>query len=529
MPDRQKPGETWLASATAPTQDGGQTIDPTPDESRVVVQTTRIGRFSLLREIGAGGMGTVFAAYDDQLDRKVALKILRKPRAGNERQRRQILREARAAARVSHPNVVSVYEVNDADGLIHIAMEYIDGETLHSWQSKGGHHWRQVLSMYIQVGQALQAAHEVDVVHRDFKPENVLIGEDGRPRVVDFGLARVGLDDANPEADAGTHAELRAQGRITLSGVVAGTLGYMSPEQYRGGNVDAHSDQWSFCASLFEALYGYLPFTGKTIAEYTENVYGKPLAPPRNSPIPDEIHRVLLRGLSVAPDARFPSMESLLSALSQEHVDDVASGKNLRTLFTRAAIAVCLLVFVGFQIRQLNRPPNNTEPIIASIVLLSATLFGGLAYRRTILSQRIHRSTWLLMCVTMGQNFLVRLLGWMSALPRAHVIPIELVVITGATLFGTLSLLRRGHWISLIPLGTAFLVHREVLPPRVGIIAYLLSVVLFFVIWQRAATEVSAQRAQRSRSSSRSSKSDRSRSSPSRSSPSDGSSQPLVK
>lgn len=170
VPDRLTQDEAWLESATAPTQDGSLPTETTSDESRVIVRTTRIGRFSLLCEIGAGGMGTVFAAYDEQLDRKVALKILRKPRSGSDRQRLQILREARAAARVSHPNVVSVYEVNDTDGLIHIAMEYIDGETLHAWQSKGGHHWRQILSMYIQVGHALQAAHEVDVVHRERKP-----------------------------------------------------------------------------------------------------------------------------------------------------------------------------------------------------------------------------------------------------------------------------------------------------------------------------------------------------------------------
>ena len=170
--DKQTQSNRWPDSATAPTQDGVVAEGTTPQESRVIVRTTRIGRFSLLREIGSGGMGTVFAAYDEQLDRKVALKILRKPRAGSERQRNQILREARAAARVAHPCVVSVYEVSEADGLIHIAMEFVEGETLHAWQSKGAHHWRQILSMYIQIGQALQAAHEVDVVHRDLKPGN---------------------------------------------------------------------------------------------------------------------------------------------------------------------------------------------------------------------------------------------------------------------------------------------------------------------------------------------------------------------
>lgn len=172
--EKQTVNEKWPDSATAPTQDGDVADDLVPDESKVIVRTTRLGRFLLLKEIGAGGMGTVFAAYDEQLDRKVALKLLRKPRLGSERQRLQILREARAAARISHPNVVAIYEVNEADGLIHIAMEYIDGETLLKWQAKGGQKWRDVLGMYLQVGVALQAAHDADVVHRDFKPENIV-------------------------------------------------------------------------------------------------------------------------------------------------------------------------------------------------------------------------------------------------------------------------------------------------------------------------------------------------------------------
>lgn len=172
MLDRQTVNEQWPESATAPTQDGDVGEGSVPDESKVIVQTTRLGRFMLLKEIGSGGMGTVFAAYDEQLDRKVALKILRKPRVGSARQRLQILREARAAARISHPNVVSIYEVNEADGLIHIAMEYVEGETLLKWQAKGGHQWRDILGLYLQVGMALQAAHDADVVHRDIKPWN---------------------------------------------------------------------------------------------------------------------------------------------------------------------------------------------------------------------------------------------------------------------------------------------------------------------------------------------------------------------
>ena len=189
--DRRTVNEQWPESATAPTQDGDVGDGSIPDESKVVVRTTRLGRFMLLKEIGAGGMGTVFAAYDEQLDRKVALKILRKPKAGSERQRLQILREARAAARISHPNVVSIYEVNEADGLIHIAMEYVEGETLLKWQAKGSHQWRDILGMYLQVGIALQAAHDADVVHRDFKPDNRQAVEDAG-KTARFRRVRVG-------------------------------------------------------------------------------------------------------------------------------------------------------------------------------------------------------------------------------------------------------------------------------------------------------------------------------------------------
>jgi serine/threonine protein kinase len=160
-------------SATAATLDPTASDSLPGDESRVVVRTTRVGRFLLLREIGAGGMGSVFAAYDEQLDRRVALKLLRKPRAGSRRQRMMVLREARAAARISHPNVIAIYDVGEIDGQIHIAMEYVDGETLLKWQKESQRSWRDILHMYLEVGQALQAAHQSEVIHRDFKPDKI--------------------------------------------------------------------------------------------------------------------------------------------------------------------------------------------------------------------------------------------------------------------------------------------------------------------------------------------------------------------
>ncbi len=165
-----------IDSASAETLDPAAQTSSSGDEARVVVRTTRVGRFLLLREIGSGGMGSVFAAYDEQLDRRVALKLLRKPRAGSRRQRLMVLREARAAARISHPNVISIYDVSETDGQIHIAMEYVEGETLLKWQKQSQRTWRDILNMYLQVGQALVAAHEAEVVHRDFKPDKLKPG-----------------------------------------------------------------------------------------------------------------------------------------------------------------------------------------------------------------------------------------------------------------------------------------------------------------------------------------------------------------
>lgn len=202
--------------------------------------------------------------------------------------------------------------------------EYVDGVTLSAWQARGGHTFREILEMYLYAGAGLDAAHAAGVVHRDFKPDNALCGKDGRLRVVDFGLARIDwISDpaTSPEANKKVPAAQHMQGRLTQAGAIAGTPGYMSPEQYLGGNVDSRSDQWSFCAALFESLYGYLPFSGETIAEISKSMQGPPLPPPRDSNVPEEVHRALLRGLAAEPDQRFSSMTELLQALSLERID----------------------------------------------------------------------------------------------------------------------------------------------------------------------------------------------------------------
>ncbi|MEM9461405.1 MAG: serine/threonine-protein kinase [Myxococcota bacterium] len=279
---------------------------------------TRVGRFVLLDRLGAGGMGAVYSAFDPQLDRRVAIKVLHggghgddEPSHGNER----LLQEARALARLSHPHVVTVYEVGTVGDRVFIAMELVDGETLDRWLRRRPP-WREVLRVFRLAGRGLAAAHGEGLVHRDFKPSNVMLGSDGRVLVLDFGLARVQmlpdlLDSARIRAGVslpdGAPDETRA---------VVGTPRYMSPEQFAGEPVDHRSDQFSFCVSLFEALFDTRPYPGSSLTELAGAVHQGP-APtvPRKSPIPRRICAAILRGLSPHPEARHPSMEALLAGL----------------------------------------------------------------------------------------------------------------------------------------------------------------------------------------------------------------------
>ena len=212
----------------------------------------KIDRFTLLERIGRGGTGDVFAAYDPVLDRKLALKLLRADARLDADERTWLLREARAAARLAHPNVVAIYEVGEFDDGIFVAMEYIDGVTLRAWLRERPS-LEAILDVFVQVGRGLAAAHEAGVIHRDFKPENVLVcgqGAELRGRVVDFGLARtVERIVADERGSTGTrHSTLM------------GTPAYMAPEQLRERSFDARSDQFSFFVALHEALTGAHPF-----------------------------------------------------------------------------------------------------------------------------------------------------------------------------------------------------------------------------------------------------------------------------
>lgn len=290
-----------------------------------------IGRYVILRRLGAGGMGVVYLGYDGELDRNVAIKLLRARHASGgskDRAAARLLREARALARIEHPNVIAIHEVGTSDGAVFIAMERVQGVTLARWQEEGQHSWREIVELYVQAGRGLAAAHAAGLIHRDFKPSNVLVGDDGdglglRARVVDFGLARAsGGDEVDPDhigdGEPLEHPQASASSSLTVTGALLGTPAYMTPEQIQGHVADARSDQFSFALALYEALCGERAFAGDSIeALHAAVVAGERRPTPRGRALPGWLRRVLDRALSVAPERRFASMLILLQEVER--------------------------------------------------------------------------------------------------------------------------------------------------------------------------------------------------------------------
>ncbi|MDC0719125.1 serine/threonine-protein kinase [Nannocystis bainbridge] len=286
---------------------------------RLLLRGALVGRYVVLETLGVGGTGVVYAAYDPELSRKVALKLLRSAAfARSHELRGRLMREAQALARLSHPNVVAVYDVGTFGASVFIAMELIDGVTLGAWLAQRQHPWRAVVEVFKQVGRGLAAAHAEGLIHRDFKPANVLVGRDGRVCVVDFGLVRSSAARTEPEVEVA--AELAGPGHtITQAGAFLGTPAFMAPEQFERSVVDASADQFSFCVALFAALYQRRPFSINTREVLrAEAQRGKLPALPGDPPVPAFVRRVLERGLRLAPEERFPSMDALLDALSRD-------------------------------------------------------------------------------------------------------------------------------------------------------------------------------------------------------------------
>jgi tetratricopeptide (TPR) repeat protein len=291
-----------------------------------------LGRYFVLDLLGRGGMGAVYSAYDPELDRKVAIKLILARAdpsdSSTSADQQRLLREAQAIAQLSHPNVLTVYDVGTHRGRVFVTMEFVDGGTLREWADAGPHPWREVLARYLPAGQGLAAAHRAGLVHRDFKPANVLIGSDGRLRVADFGLARRMVAGDEPIArpreitnstSSPTIDSLAA--KLTQTGARVGTPAYMAPEQYAGEDVDARADQFAYCVALYEALYGERPFVGRNLFSLIQAVErGEIAEPPRGTRVPTWLRKAIVRGLARDPVQRWPDMDSLLAALQRPPV-----------------------------------------------------------------------------------------------------------------------------------------------------------------------------------------------------------------
>ena len=367
--------ERSVAAAGAPRGD-----DPAGDD--LLARRSTLGRYVVIQRIGTGGMGVVYAAYDPELDRKVAIKLLRaRAEDGHQdRRERRLAREAKAVARLSHPNVVGIFDVGGHDGRVFLAMEHLGGGTLRDWLAAEKRPWRAVLKMFAAAGRGLAAAHGEGLVHRDFKLDNVLLDKSGVPKVVDFGVVRFAsapdpaertADDPPAVAAAAAAAAVAAAAAapapaasstldatapmsltaLTHAGSLTGTPAYMAPEQFLGGTVDARTDQFAFCVSLYEALYGQRPFAAQTVVQLADAVAsGRISEAPRDAAVPGWVRRVVLRGLAANPADRHPSVAALLQALS----DDPVARRWRRSAIAATVVAV-VLVGLGLQRRSERR------------------------------------------------------------------------------------------------------------------------------------------------------------------------------
>jgi tetratricopeptide (TPR) repeat protein len=307
----------------------GLDIDRLERDARVM---EGIGRYHILSRVGAGGMGVVYAAYDPDLDRRVAIKLLHNDTSepgSRSDGRSMLLREAKAMAKLSHPHVVAVHDVGVHGGAVYVAMEYVHGQTVAEWIAGGARAWPEVVRVFIAAARGLAAAHAAGLVHRDFKPANVLLANDGAVKVSDFGLARWRDDaqrDRGPTEEAAIVRAAIASGSggsshdpPTQAGVVMGTPAYMAPEQHLGLPIDARSDQFSFCVALHEALYGTRPFTSAAPSALAMDIVeGRVPEAPAGTKVPTWLREVLLRGLEPDPELRHPSMNAIIALLERD-------------------------------------------------------------------------------------------------------------------------------------------------------------------------------------------------------------------
>ena len=365
--------------------------DRPPTQRDILDRGASVGRYLVLSLLGRGGMSEVYVAYDPDLDRRVALKLMHAAR-GSKSARKRLAREARALAKLSHPNVVQVYDVGEHEGDVFLAMELVDGQDLGAWaRSSPRPPWQEVLAAYLDAARGLAAAHAEDLIHRDVKPSNIVRGHDGRVRVVDFGLV-AGLTEEHAEgpgqlstpeslgrllATTDTLPAPASEGSLTsdltAAGALLGTPLYMAPEQFDGSGVGPASDQYSLCAAMFEGLYGVPPFKsspgeppGRMILRLAEQKR-RPPTPEASSDVPQWVYNALHRGLSPRPEDRFPSLTELVATLGEDP-DSRRPGKRRAVL--AIGLAAVALAAVGIEERYRSAahdPCSHPEAQLADI------------------------------------------------------------------------------------------------------------------------------------------------------------------
>jgi tetratricopeptide (TPR) repeat protein/predicted Ser/Thr protein kinase len=337
-------------------------------DAQALAAGSRIGRYVVIERLGSGGMGAVYAAYDPELDRQVAVKVLRHDLFGGRGAPHEWLRrEAQALARLSHPNVVTIHDVGSDEGRLFLAMERVEGADLRSWLAARPRSRREILALFRAIGEGLAAAHAAGLVHRDFKPQNVIVGGDGRPRILDFGLAQAadaptGPAAHEPEASAPDTSPARSrrvpapEGRTPR---LVGTPAYMAPEQLVGGPVDARSDQYAFCLALWEALCGERPFATHSLTRLAESrAAGTPSAPAPGVELPSHLRKLLQRGLAPSPDDRFPSMDALVAELRE-----TATARR----WAAAAALVALAAILAWTLRERVPACRGADELLSSV------------------------------------------------------------------------------------------------------------------------------------------------------------------
>ncbi len=328
--------------------DGGVTVaEATGVDNNDDDVPARIGRFFIFRQLGEGGMGRVFLGYDEELDRKLAIKLWHGQ--GDSSVRVRMLREAQALARLSHPHIVTVYEVGEEQGRVYLAMEYVEGETLRRWVEDQPRSTSAILGRYLEAGSGLAAAHKAGILHRDFKPDNVIAGADDRVRVLDFGLARADRSLLSEES-LSSEPVIRVSGAdrvldvpMTVVGTVLGTPAYMPPEQLRGEATDVRSDIFSFSVAFWEALFEVRPFRADSIRELSAKIEHGVLDEGKSGRrVPRRLRAALAKGLAADADDRWQTMDELLVALSRR-------SRRLRWLLP-IAIVLIIALFAGIAI-----------------------------------------------------------------------------------------------------------------------------------------------------------------------------------